>query len=190
MLQSEITEWIKGGCPSPAPLPVKMSVVNNYVRKSGSSIFIETGTLLGGTVEYIASRNPTVRCHSIEIEPKYYSRAVQVLKRLKNVELILGDSSEIVPSLLECIAQPAVFWLDGHYSGGYTGRGASNTPVSSELEAILNHDVKRHIILIDDARLFTGEDDYPTLTSILNVFENHQFYRAEISVDIIRITPR
>jgi hypothetical protein len=52
------------------------------------------------------------------------------------------------------LQEPALFWLDGHYSGVDTGKDELDTPVSAELEAILGSPVKGHVILIDDARCF------------------------------------
>ena len=48
----------------------------------------------------------------------------------------------------------ALFWLDAHYSGGDTAKGQSNTPVMSELEAILAYSRRNDIILVDDLRYF------------------------------------
>jgi hypothetical protein len=43
--------------------------------------------------------------------------------------------------------------------------------------------------LIDDAREFTGHA-YPMLSSFLAAFDNQSDYQAEVSADIIRVTPR
>ena len=41
-----------------------------------------------------------------------------------------------VPELVRQLDGPALFWLDGHYSGGDTAKGELDTPVSAELESI------------------------------------------------------
>jgi hypothetical protein len=60
------------------------------------------------------------------------------------------------------IDQPALFYLDGHYSGGITARAAKDTPIYEELSHIFEHD-PRHVIVIDDARCFGRDPDYPSL---------------------------
>jgi len=81
-------------------------------------------------------------------------------------------------------------FLDGHYTGPHAGKGDLNTPILRELSAIAAHPVKRHVILIDDARLFIGRDDYPSLESLreaaVRLFPSACF---EVADDIIRIYP-
>ena len=83
-----------------------------------------------------------------------------------------GDSGEILPELLNNINEPILFWLDGHYSAGNTSKGSLNTPIIKELVTIFQHPIKQHIILIDDARLFNGADDYPTSVEVSTIAEN------------------
>jgi hypothetical protein len=92
--------------------------------------------------------------------------------------------------ILSSINEPILFWLDGHYSGGETAKGEANTPILKELEFILRHPIKNHVILIDDARCFIGENDYPTLRE-LAVFVSGINNELNFTVenDIIRITP-
>jgi hypothetical protein len=52
-----------------------------------------------------------------------------------------------------------LFWLDGHFCGGVSAHGDKGTPILEELNLILSHRVKEHVILIDDARLFNGTFD-------------------------------
>ena len=68
--------------------------------------------------------------------------------------------------MLTKLSAPALFWLDGHYSGGATARAELDTPVIAELRAILGHPVKGHVLLIDDAREFVGANGYPTLAAV------------------------
>jgi len=188
VVRRDIGSWVARGCPSPAPNVVKMAVVRHYVETSGAKYFVETGTYLGSMVEHIAKTG--VECITIEIDDEIHRRAVDMLKRKKNISCLKGDSAVVLPEVLKTIDRPAVFWLDGHYSGGFTGKAEIDTPVSAELQMVLDHNVKGHIILIDDARDFTGQDGYPRLSTLLSHFEDDPDYRAEVSADIIRIVPR
>jgi hypothetical protein len=188
ILRRDVASWVRRGCPSPAPNVVKMSVVRYYVVHYGTPVFVETGTYLGSMVEYIAATG--AECHSIEIDPAIYARAEEMLRRHRNVNLILGDSGEKLPDVLSRLDRPATFWLDGHYSGSFTGRSEVDSPVSAELDHILSHPIKRHVILIDDARDFNGENGYPKLSSLLGHFDDHPDYFAWVSADIIRIEPK
>jgi len=187
-VRQDVGRWVNAGCPSPAPEIVKKSIVRHYLESSGAGVFIETGTFLGTMIEYIARTG--VECHTIEIDAALHERARKLLDHRRNVNLILGDSGTEMPKLLKKVDRPALFWLDGHYSGGFTGRGTLDTPISAELEAILAHPVKRHVILIDDARCFNGNAGYPKLSALLAQFDEHPLYRAWVSADIIRIEPR
>jgi hypothetical protein len=143
---------------------------------------------MGSMMDFIARTG--VECHSIEIVPDIHARAAAVLSRYKNVILHLGDSGDVIPRLLQTLESPATFWLDGHYSGSFTGRGTLDSPISDELYAIISHPIKKHVILIDDARMFNGQDGYPPLSTVLTHFEENRDYKAEVSTDIIRILPR
>jgi hypothetical protein len=96
----------------------------------------------------------------------------------------------LLPAILSRINKPCLFWLDGHYSAGGTAKGEKNTPIMEELTAIHFHPVKNHIILIDDAREFYGENDYPTIQELRDfcgkMFPDHDF---KIKDDIIQIFP-
>jgi hypothetical protein len=116
----DVSNWVANGCPSPAPNIVKMSVVKHHVTAYGNKVFVETGTFLGSMVEHIASTG--AKCHTIEIDPDIYARAHVILAGHKNINLIFGDSGVKIPEVLSSLNEPATFWLDGHYSGGFTGR--------------------------------------------------------------------
>ena len=187
-LRRDVGRWVAGGCQSPAPEVVKKSIVRHYVTSHRTPVFIETGTFLGNMVQFIADTG--VQCHSIEIDEALHARAKGLLSGRSNVDLILGDSAQELPKLIAQLSTPATFWLDGHFSGQGTGRGEIDTPISAELEAILDHPIKKHVILIDDARCFDGQSDYPKLHELLARFDRHPDYVASVSADIIRIVPR
>ncbi len=60
---------------------------------------------------------------------------------------------------------PALFWLDGHYSGGITARGELDTPIRKELSRVFASPWP-HVVLIDDASDFTGRGDYPAVDEL------------------------
>jgi len=137
-----------------------------------------------------ASRNVFQYIYSIELDETLFQKAEQRFDKFAHIKIIKGDSGDVLPSLLRVIDSPCLFWLDGHYSGEGTGRGVKDTPVSRELEAILRHARRKHVVLVDDARLFDGENDYPTINAITQMIATHRpEWALEIAHDIIRIFP-
>jgi hypothetical protein len=105
----------------------------------------------------------------------------------KNVTIIQGDSGKVLPKILSEINEPAIFWLDGHYSAGITARGEKECPIFEELDAIFNHSKHNHILLIDDARFFNGQGDYPTISALTDYIKSKNGeYKVEVKHDIIR----
>ena len=185
----EIVRWIQAGCTGIASPPVKRMVLSTYRKRYGLTNFIETGTHLGDTLAYIAKQK-MVYVTSIELDEAYYLAAKQRFVGYPNVTLLHGDSGKLLPEQVCQLKTPTLFWLDGHYSGGDTGKSELHTPISAELEAILDSPVKGHVILIDDARLFDGTQDYPHLDRVLETVRRKNAYHIEVSTDIIRLTPK
>lgn len=181
--------WLREGCCGAAPPPVKRMIVRSFLRKYGLKTFVETGTYLGDTVAAIAT-DPHVQAISIELSPEYFKAAASRFASYPNVKLLQGDSGQLLPSVVASLSEPALFWLDGHYSGGRTGQGDLDTPISAELQTILMSPVAGHVILIDDMRCFDGKHDYPHLDELMSLIRSHGHYRTEISADIMRLTPR
>lgn len=136
-------------------------------QKYPNKHFIETGSYVGeGIQNAIAAGFQEI--HSIELSLVHYLDCCDRFRSLSNIHLFLGDSSSVLPMLLNQIDAPATFWLDSHYSFGTTAKGKSNTPLLAELEAIDNHLIRTHTILIDDVRLFgTEEFDYIPLEGVI-----------------------
>lgn len=121
-------------------------------KKHPNPIFIETGSYVGRGIQSAVNANFD-RIISIELSNKYYNQCVNMFKNNPKVELYLGDSSMILPKILKDIDKPCTFWLDGHFSGGDTACGNLPVPLLEELNAIKNHHIIEHTILIDDMRL-------------------------------------
>lgn len=125
--------------------------------------------------------------YTIEIDELLYKNAVLRFKGYNNITLVHGDSAEQLKRILEKMDDFVVFWLDGHYSGIGTGRGKCDCPIIDEFEAITSR-LSHAIILIDDARLFNGENSYPTIQSLRDFFERKSLsYKMKIKSDIIRL---
>ena len=107
----------------------------------------------------------------------------------KNVVLFQGDSGKVLHQILDNVNEPAIFWLDGHYSAGITALGDKECPIYEELEAIFQKCRNTPVILIDDARCFIGEGDYPTIEDLTAyVKSKDERYQVAIEYDIIRYT--
>jgi hypothetical protein len=80
--------------------------------------------------------------------------------------VLQGYSGNVIDRVMKEVSEPVLFWLDAHYSGGITTRGELNSPILAEPDIILAHPIKNHVILIDDARDFTGKGRYPTVPQL------------------------
>lgn len=150
------------------------------------SVFVETGTYLGKTTDAMAKLYKEV--HTIEVSQDLHAKAVQRFSANSAVTCHLGDSADILPKIVGTLTKPAVFWLDGHYSGPRTGRASAyDTPIIQELETIFQNSKKDHMILIDDARLFVGRKSYPRIGVLREYVRSHSQYYLTIRDDIIRL---
>jgi hypothetical protein len=132
-------------------------------------IILETGTYLGDGIKSYLETNYFKKIYSIELSNKYYLLNKENFKQNLNVQMLEGDSSEVIKDLVYnklLEKEPIIFYLDAHYSGGDTaGEFLSNgCPVLQELEVIANRNVTGDIIFVDDMRLmgkaeWSGIDD-------------------------------
>lgn len=180
--------WYLWGKPIPPPHIYKQKIVRLYGKKFRINILVESGTFKGDMVYGV--RNGFKKIITIELSDYFFKKATVRLKNFKNIRIIKGDSGRKIKQILKFVKGPAVFWLDGHYSGGITSRGKLNTPIVQELQAIFSHKIKSHVILIDDARCFNGKNDYPKINQLKKLIPARSpTYSLEIKEDIIRITP-
>lgn len=181
-----VEDWIKNDRPAPPPHPVKLATIKEYARLHESKVFVETGTYLGETTA--ACLDAFEQLITIELDEKLYNNAAEKFSPYKKVSVYRGDSGDVLAEVLPSISKPTLFWLDGHYSEGFTAKGRLNTPILNELKHIFAHPIKGHTILIDDARCFTGEDDYPTIDYLRTIAHGHdRNLLFSVHDDIIRI---
>lgn len=183
-----INRWARKGRPLPPPHEVKQALIGDFKLKYGFQVWIETGTYMGTMVE--AQLFNFKKIFSIEIYRPFYERAVLRFKAFPHVTILNGDSSFLLPELINKIDEPIIFWLDGHYSGTGTGQGTNLCPVIDEIKAILSNKML-HVVLIDDARLFNGTDGYPQLNEFLQLVQSRRNdYAHEIKNDVICFFPK
>ena len=185
MDKNELEQWRKNDCPVPPPHVVKQITIEEHQKKYGNNILVETGTFRGDMVE--AQKKNFKKIISMEIGDDLFKKARKRFKGDKNVFIVHGDSGKLLPEILNDINEPAIFWLDGHYSNGITAMGNTECPIFEELDAIFNTSRFNHILLIDDARCFNGTGDYPAIETVTTYIKNKNvLFQFEVKDDIIR----
>lgn len=184
-----ILDWLEGGKPLPPPEIVKRQIISKISKEKNYDILIETGTYLGDMIFYQLDNFNEL--YTIELSDELYLKAVQRFKNQKKVHLLKGDSGIILNELMDSINQSCVFWLDGHYSGVFKGvqtaKGEKDCPIYEELTAIFKSN-RNHFILIDDARMFKGTNDYPTLEELYGfILSNKPLSKIHHEDDLIYI---
>jgi hypothetical protein len=180
--------WKLRDKPIPPPHVVKQKILEEYKKKYDIQILIETGTFRGDMI--YAHLKTFKKIYSIELDKYLWKEAVKRFKKQEHVKIIQGDSGKILKDLIKEIKERSIFWLDGHYSGGITAKGDTESPILEELNTILSSK-KDHIILIDDAREFTGKRGYPTIEALKKIiFKEKPGSQIKIQDDVIRIVLR
>ncbi|SRR6266404_3299312 len=181
----QIIRWNLSDKTMPPPQAIKQRIVKQYQSRYSLNVFVETGTYLGDMVD--AMKSSFREIYSVELSQELYERARDRFRSEPNIHLLQGDSSDVLPQILKDLREPALFWLDGHFSGGVTARGEVDFPILVELDHIRNHPIKNHVILIDDARVFTGDSNVPAREKIVESLRAiNAAYSIQETSDIIR----
>ena len=178
--------WEAGGRPVPPPPEVKHGLIRSYAKRFGCRYLVETGTHRGDTVA--ASLESFDRIWSIELAHELAAESQRRFADQPCVRILEGDSARLLRTVIPQLDQPALFWLDGHYCGGVTAKGDVECPIFDELDAVFSGNPQRDVILIDDARCFVGEHDYPTITELReHVDASGHALQTYVADDVIRI---
>lgn len=181
-------QWLSAGRPVPPPHVVKYYAVREHAQRFDCSTLVETGTFTGGMIA--AALRDFRAIYSIELDPVLAATVQRMFRRQRHVQILQGDSSVRLTELLGCLEGRVLFWLDAHYSGGVTARGAMDCPLFQELDQILKTVQIQPVILIDDARDFTGQNGYPSVAEIQTYIGQRQpEFTVDVQDDIIRILP-
>jgi len=159
-LYSEWSQFINRNFSAPSPTLFKMKTLVSFSIKDG--VWVETGTYLGSTTQYLAKRFPKV----ISIEPSlnFFDHAKSRLKKFKNVSLLFGTSEEMFEGAIISAGPKVNLWLDGHFSEGGTFLGHKISPIEEELNAVIKQidRFQQLVIFVDDIRLFPRSNDQET----------------------------
>ena len=185
-MKQQYEQWVKAGSVLPMPHLGKRNVVLEYAARYQPKVFIETGTYTGHMVFGVL--NEFREIHSIELDQTLAEKAKMRFAGYGHVHILQGDSGQLLPEILKTISEPCLFWLDAHYSMGKTAQGDLDTPIIQELRSIFAREgSEQDILLIDDARSYTGQGDYPDLKSLeRTILEARPDWTFEVKDDIIR----
>lgn len=160
-------------------------------------VFVETGTYMGdGIQRALDSGYETV--FSCDVNHELVKQAERRFADAK-VSVVHGPSSDVLPEILSQIDQRAVFFLDGHgmppdesskqfspstLLPGREDDPSTYAPLRKELELILAHSVKGHIILIDDRQcfgtwMFNGLTESEIRHTLVSSDPQYKFYYFE-----------
>lgn len=178
--------WILRGKPVRSPHLLKQRTVLAYGKQYGLRTLVETGTYYGEMVS--ATKSHFDQIYSIEQDPELAARATRRFAGSPHIHILQGDSQLVLPELLASLTQPALFWLDAGYYG-WSGLQGNQQRLGVELDAILRHPVRGHVILMDDAHGLNGQNGAPTVEEVAKGIES-QFpgRKVEVGYDILRIT--
>ncbi|RYF89078.1 MAG: hypothetical protein EOO03_06885 [Chitinophagaceae bacterium] len=184
-IEQILQEWNDKGRPAPAPHSHKQQVIAGYQKLHNINVLVETGTFMGDMVE--AQKNNFKKIISIELSEQLFEKARQRFAGDARISIVQGDSGRVLHGIMKDLNQPAIFWLDGHYSAGATARGDKDCPIFEEVDAIFAGADLPHVLLVDDARLFIGTGDYPTVEELTAyIQQKNAQYKVEVKDDVIR----
>lgn len=182
-----VKKWLDEGCPRTnigIPQECKVHVILETAKEHDLHTFIETGTGFGDLLSRVV--DDFDRILSVELHPDFHAQSAERFKAVDHVSLYQGNSEDFVKELVMCDLGPCLWFLDAHYAGEGSARADIDTPVMEELTAIFN-DTDRHVVIVDDARLFGIEKDYPTIGEV-NALAAKNGYTTRIWGDEIVIT--
>lgn len=172
--------------PVPPPHLIKAQVLRQYAAAYRLRILVETGTHYGEMLA--ALKNGFDRLYSIELLPEYHEKARRRFQADPQVELFCGDSAVVLPQVIARLQEPALFWLDGHHN--QAPASGPITPILAELGHLLAAPRLGHVIVIDDARLFSHGTGYPELEEVLSIVAKDGGWEVRVQDDSIRLAPR
>jgi len=163
----------------------KVRQIRSIGRKSGARYMIESGTYLGNTARRCA--NAFDKIITVEIDQTLASTASSYLAKWPNVEVINGDITHVLPSVLDRPeVQDVLVYLDGHFSGGDTGIGDQVEPACDVIFMLAAYSHKMRSVIVDDFREF-GRPGWPRKSELIRAFEDTFGDAFEVTVHLDQV---
>lgn len=145
---------------------IKIYNIKEIIEKCNIDYFVETGTLLGDAVEHVRGNN-LKKVISFEIMEELVDKATKRFEEDDKVDIVLGDSSKVLPDTLSKLDGNTIFWLDAHFPGADIGinnyvddiETDTNLPLEKEIRAIAKRIGKyKDVLIIDDLWIYEDGD--------------------------------
>ncbi len=175
---------------------VPRELVLHLKEQFGLNTFIETGTYHGITAEWASSNFKKVR--TIEYSRNLYDQTSKRCGNIKNIDFIYGDTRSELNQIVPALTEPAMFWVDSHFSGKETYGTNDPCPLIEELKAITGSPIEQ-FIFIDDARFFTAPlepshsriDEWPSISDVIQAIQaGRNSYYIIFYEDVIIAVPK
>jgi hypothetical protein len=143
--------WLKSGEPrdpnGSVDAPIKWYYLARVLHQYALETFVESGTSSGDTCARMLTEGAT-RVYTTEAWEQAYAAAVRRFENDDRIDVLFGDSADLLPGILDKLDGPALFWLDAHYSGDGTAKLEKQTPIVEELEAIAAAPFEHYIVIM------------------------------------------
>lgn len=160
-----VERYDRGVFESPAGIAKRRYLLRLFQERAHET-FVESGTYLGDTVAFFVPH--ARRIVSVEIEPSLHAAARRRFSAEPHVDIVFGDAADCIPRILAGLEEGCMLWLDGHFSGGETGRGDQEEPVIRVLGGLRDLRLEGPFtVVVDDLRLFGRAPGFPTLEELI-----------------------
>ena len=166
-------------------MPTIASRILEIARETRCNVFIESGTSRGYSFREALVLGIFARCYTVELLPSFYKGVASRYPTRATQQVFLGNSYEVFREQIFplCSAEDRIFfWLDGHFSGGYTGGGAFPHPLLRELEVIRQFCPSESLVIAIDDTIDFGRKD-------LEYLGHNWPTRAEVEAAAYEINP-
>lgn len=182
-----VDRWFKTGMKVTGlgvPHNVTTYLIRNLAEHNDLHTFVETGSGSGLMVSNLL--HDFDRIFSCELYPPHFVYCHRLFSAEYHVTILFGSSEKRLEDIVTRLGGPALFFLDAHYSGPGSAQGTTDTPILSELDTVLGSEYS-NLIVVDDARLFGTEKDYPTLAALEKIAFDQGYDRCDLVADTIVI---
>ena len=147
------------------------SVLQEHFRFAAA---VETGTYHGQST--LLLQRLTGKVYTVESAPDLFRRARETLERHPGIQVLYGESAEVLPGILAQLSHGALFWLDAHWFPSVPDLNNRQCPVLQELAILAGWPwIHESCVLVDDAHMFSEpletdyrELDWPSIDQVIS----------------------